>query len=300
MKTDLKTAEIPGVKRNILLSEHSWFRIGGPADFFISVENTSLAREALLAAAEDGLPVFILGGGSNVLFDSRGYRGLVIKTEFKDFSIDGVQASVGAGCSLSYVIRQCAEKRLGGWEGLFGIPGTVGGAVRGNAGAYGTEIGNFVEKVFYLDDRGKEMVMEQDKSMFRYRHSIFKEKQALLFRIEFELHESNPDILQSRMKEIEDERAKKHPLNNTAGCFFKNPKEYGVSAARLIEKAGLKGASEGNAMVSEKHANFIVNTGGASSSDVLSLAERIKQRIREANGIVLEEEVEIVPEKSSV
>lgn len=289
----------PGIKKNEILSDHSWFRIGGPADWFLAVGDVDTAASALRAANDSGIPVFILGGGSNVLFDSRGFRGLVLKVEFAGIEFNDDKVSAGAGVPLAMLIRRCAEKHLGGWEGLFGIPGTAGGAVRGNAGAYGTEISALTEMIFFLDQKGEPGECSPAEADFRYRNSIFKTNRDLIYRIDFALKEIDTDLSMARMKEIEEDRKKKHPQKNTAGCFFKNPKEHGISAARLIEQAGLKGRKQGGAAVSELHSNFIINLGGATSSDVLSLAGMIRETIEKMSGIALDEEVEIVPENSA-
>jgi UDP-N-acetylmuramate dehydrogenase len=289
-------ASLPGIKVNVQLAEQSWFRIGGPADYFLLAESTDAVHDAFAAAMSENIPVFILGGGSNILFDSKGFRGLVMKSEFRKFSISGDEVRVGAGYPLSAALRHSAEKNLGGWEGLFGIPGTVGGAVRGNAGAYGTEIGDFVKNVSFMDTCGEIHTADHAETSFSYRHSIFKESRVFIYETSFNLKEIDSVISAERMREIEAERMRKHPQKNTAGCFFKNPKEHGISAARLIEKAGLKGKRIGDAVVSDLHSNFIINLGRAESADVLSLAAYIKEKIFETSGILLEEEVEIVPE----
>jgi UDP-N-acetylmuramate dehydrogenase len=287
---------LPGIRKDEILAGHSWFRIGGPADWFLSVEDADVAGRALRAARDDGIPVFILGAGSNILFDSKGFRGLVLKSEFKGIEVEGGIVSAGAGLPLAALMRHSAENRLGGWEGLSGIPGTAGGAARGNAGAYGAEIGAFTKKIYFMDSSGVAGKCNKEEAGFAYRHSIFKTTKNLIYRVEFSLNEIDPAVCLARMKEIEDERKRKHPQKNTAGCFFKNPKEHGVSAARLIEQAGMKGKREGGAGISELHSNFIVNLGGATSGDVLALAGMIRETVEKMSGITLEEEVEIVPE----
>jgi len=296
MSKENAVSSLPGIRKNEILAGHSWFRIGGPADWFLSVDDVDVAGRALRAARDDGMPVFILGAGSNILFDSKGFRGLVLKAEFKDLEIKNGMVSAGAGVPLAALIRHSAENRLGGWEGLSGIPGTTGGAVRGNAGAYGTEIGIFTKKIYFMDSAGTHAECGRDEAGFGYRHSIFKTTSDLIYRVDFSLNEIDPAVCLARMKEIEEERKRKHPQKNTAGCFFKNPKEHGVSAARLIERAGMKGKREGGAGISELHSNFIVNLGGAVSGDVLALAGMIKETVEKMSGIALEEEVEIVPE----
>jgi len=296
MSKEKSVGALPGIRKNEILAGYSWFRIGGPADWFLSIEDVDAAGRALRAARDDGMPVFILGAGSNILFDSKGFRGLVLKAEFKGLEVKDGIVSAGAGLPLAALMRYSAENRLGGWEGLSGIPGTVGGAVRGNAGAYGTEIGAFTKKIYNMDSSGVAGECNQEEARFGYRHSIFKMTKDLIYRIDFSLNEIDPAVCLARMKEIEDERKRKHPQKNTAGCFFKNPKEHGVSAARLIERAGMKGKREGGAGISELHSNFIVNLGGATSGDVLALAGMIKETVEKMSGIVLEEEVEIVPE----
>jgi UDP-N-acetylmuramate dehydrogenase len=296
MSKEKSVGSLPGIRKNEILAGHSWFRIGGPADWFLPIDDVDVAGRALRTARDDGMPVFILGAGSNILFDSKGFRGLVLKAEFKALEVEDGIVSAGAGLPLTALMRYSAENRLGGWEGLSGIPGTAGGAVRGNAGAYGTEIGAFTEKIYFVDSSGAIAECGKDEAGFAYRHSIFKTTSDLIYRVDFSLNEIDPAICLARMKEIEGERKRKHPQKNTAGCFFKNPKEHGVSAARLIERAGMKGKREGGAVISELHSNFIVNLGGAVSGDVLALAGMIKETVEKMSGIVLEEEVEIVPE----
>jgi UDP-N-acetylmuramate dehydrogenase len=300
MSKEKAVGALPGIRKDEILAGHSWFRIGGPADWFLPVDDVDAAGRALRAAREDRMPVFILGAGSNVLFDSKGFRGLVLKAEFDGIEFIDEKVSAGAGVPLAELMRHSAENRLGGWEGLSGIPGTAGGAVRGNAGAYGTEIGIFTEKIYFMDSAGVACECNKEEAGFAYRHSIFKTAKDLIHRVEFALKEVDPAVSAARMKEIEEDRKKKHPQKNTAGCFFKNPKERGVSAARLIEQAGLKGKKEGGAGISELHSNFIVNLGGATSGDVLALAGMIRKTVEKMSGITLEEEVEIVPEKSPV
>jgi len=289
--------EFRNVKTNVSLSEYSWFRTGGPADYFAEVGDAEKLIALLGAVKKEGIPLFILGGGSNLLFSDAGFRGMVIKVGINYINIEDNHLLVGAGEELIKVMGRGAGKGLGGWDGLYGIPGTIGGAVRGNVGAYGSEIGMFVEKVtFYNQNLEREELNASDLN-FRYRHSIFKDMPWVITDVRFSLSAVDSKEVNKRQTEIMEERNRKHPNRLTAGCFFKNPKEQGYSAAYLIESSGLKGREIGGAMVSHKHANFIINYNNATSAEILSLSKKISDEVADKTGIILEEEVEIVPER---
>lgn len=285
------------VKRNVSLSRYSWFRTGGPADLFAEVENEEGLVALLKAVKKEGIPLFILGGGSNLLFSDAGFRGMVVKIGINHIHVEDNHLLVGAGEELMKVMGRGAAEGLGGWEGLYGIPGTIGGAVRGNVGAYGSEISMFVERViFYNQNLEREELSASDLD-FRYRHSIFKDMPWIITGVRFSLSAVDSKEAESRQREILEERNRKHPNRLTAGCFFKNPKEQDYSAAYLIESSGLKGIEVGGAMVSQKHANFIINYNDATSEEILSLSKKISAEVADRTGIILEEEVEIVPER---
>jgi len=290
--------DLPNIRRNVILADYSWFRIGGPVDFFININDIDNAEALLRLCREEGVPCFILGGGSNVLFPDAGFRGLVIRIGMHKLDLQSEKLTAEAGVALKSLMEEAAGRGYGGWEGLYGIPGTIGGAVRGNAGAYGVEIADFVHTVRYIDNQLERKEIINDGSLFSYRNSVFKNSGVLIYEIEFSLKQVDKDKSIKKMRRIGEERKKKHPTKMTAGCFYKNPEGSGHTAAELIEAVGMKGKKVGNAVVSEKHANFIVNTGGAFSSDILELASEIKDRVMRKYGIVLLEEVEVVGDSS--
>ena len=286
----------PGVERSVSLADHSWFRTGGNADFFYKVYDYKKLIELLNLSKKAELPVFFLVGGSNLLFSDNGFRGLVIKNRLEKIKFKDRKLKVESGADLQNLIRSTTSRGIGGWEKLYGIPGTLGGAIRGNAGAYGTEISDFITKVTFINDSGK--IEEKDKSslQFSYRHSEFKDKKLFILSAEIELSKLEPDKSRDEIVRISETRKAKHPTRRTAGCFFKNPVPGEISAGSLIEEAGLKGSKIGDASISDLHCNFIVNNGNARSEDILNLAGKIKREVKAKTGIELKEEIEIVPE----
>ncbi|MBN2135333.1 MAG: UDP-N-acetylmuramate dehydrogenase [Acidobacteria bacterium] len=293
-------SSIPGVKPDIQLRDYSWFRIGGKADYFYTARNIDSLREVLGAAYSLKVPCFFLGGGSNILFSDKGFRGLVIKNELKGQSFDGQTLIAQSGNDLGALIKAGIENKLGGWEGLYGIPGTLGGAVRGNVGAYGHEISQDIRSVVYLDNDLNEKKASVEDLRFRYRYSFFKENGFFILSATLHLEEVDAETSREKINELLSIRNSRHPSRLTAGCFFQNPKEYGVPAARLIEEAGLKGKTIGGASISDKHSNFIINSGNASAEDVLRLADFIKEEVFKKNGVLLKEEVQVVPEVPTI
>jgi UDP-N-acetylmuramate dehydrogenase len=264
------------------------------------------------------LPLFIFGGGSNILFSDKGFEGLVIKIKNEEIEIDGTKIYAGAGVMLGRLVNVAAENGLSGLEWASGIPGTVGGAVRGNAGAYGHDIGESVESVEVLritNHESRIMSHEKKECEFNYRESLFKKNKDIILKVCLILGEGDKEKIKNEMDSILKMRNEKLPLEfGSAGSVFKNievseeileklrnyeipPKfiELGkIPAAWLIENCSLKGKRVGGAQISEKHANFIVNTGGAETKDILDLINLIKQEIREKIEIKLEEEIEVV------
>ncbi len=304
-----------GIKKNVKLAPFTTFRIGGPARYFVEVRNKEELHRALLWAREKRIKYFILGGGSNVLFLDKGFDGLVIKTELTayHFLSDGLTAE--AGCDLTEMIRSAAEKGLGGWEAMAGIPGTIGGAVRGNAGAFGTETKDVISSVRALNiDTEEVREFSNRQCLFAYRDSFFKQNpQWVILEATLKLKKVNPIESARLIKQTIAEREKRHLQDvAAAGSFFANPvappevcalfesdkgvkcRENRVPAGWLIEEVGLKGKQIGGAKSSEQHPNYIVNVGGATAADVIMLASYIKQRVRDQFGIQLKEELTII------
>ncbi len=274
---------------NLPLSKFSRFRIGGPAREIIIAEN----RNEVLEAMEGNFSVF--GGGTNVLFPDEGLDKRVIFFQGGEFHVDGEWIISDAGVALEKIIEASLREELAGIENLAGIPGTLGGAIYGNAGAFGSEIGPLVREVEVWKE-GR--VHRINKPQFGYRDSIFKRQGGIILRAWLKLKRGT-----GRERKIAEERlrirARKHPSSQVAcaGSFFKNilmPDGRKIPAGRLLEEVGAKGLRVGGAGVFEKHANFIVNTGGATAKDVIRLSEILKERVREKFGITLQEEVIIV------
>lgn len=285
-------------QENKLLSELSTFKVGGPARYFIEIHTTEEIRQVLLACSQRKLPYFILGKGSNCLFDDRGFNGVIIlnKIDFIKRPSSNV-FYVGAGYSFSLLGTQTARQGFSGLEFASGIPGSVGGAVFMNAGANGAETCDSLTSVDYISETGELQTIVKEQLHFAYRTSSFQSMKGAIVAATFTL-QSEPS---ARTKQIDiiGYRKNTQPYNSpSAGCIFRNP--HCGHAGALIESAGLKGASVGGAQVSSLHANFIVNTGGASSKDVLNLIELVKKQVHEKMNTELESEVRYIPYQDKI
>lgn len=274
------------------LSGLSTFGIGGPAEFFIEIQTIAEMQELLSYCSRQKLPYIILGKGSNVLFDDRGFKGLAIlnKIAFCEYSNDVVY--VGAGYSFSLLGVQTARKGFSGLEFASGIPGSVGGAVFMNAGASGASISDVITEIHFVDEKGNLILLNKERIEFRYRFSSFQEKKGAIVAAKFGLTPSK----EARQKQlgIVDYRTRTQPYGEkSAGCVFRNP-QVG-SAGSLIEQCGLKGQSIGDAQVSTLHANFIVNLGKATAKDVELLASLVQREVKEKKNVDLEFEVRKIP-----
>ena len=280
------------------LSRHTSWHIGGPADYFLSVGTTDDLIEGVLAAREQALPVFILGGGTNLLVADAGIRGVVIHNEVDDTSVDGTRISATAGVTMAHVAAVAGRNGIGGLEFAATVPGTVGGAVHGNAGAFGTETKDVVEEVALFDPATGVSIVEPRELAFRYRYSALKERpEVVVLQAAFRGVPSERGAVVAKIKEMANLRMQKQPLRlPNSGSVFKNPP--GDHAGRLVEAAGLKGLRVGGAVVSEKHGNFIVNDAEATAADVRALIEEVQRRVFETFGVRLEPEVEFVGEWS--
>jgi UDP-N-acetylmuramate dehydrogenase len=315
----MKLQEIFGdrLKPNEPLGKHTTYRIGGPADFYLEVKTEDEVVSALAAAKEDNLPVFILGGGSNVLVSDEGVRGLTMVPALRKTEIGPGRVYAEAGALTTLFVRLVCEAGLAGMEGMSGIPGTVGGAVRGNAGAYGSNMGDVVSLVRAIDLRdGRLAEMPKERCAFEYRGSIFKKEPYFILGAGFSLRPGDKGLLVGKTNEIVATRNAKLPSGVfSAGSVFKNhafdspeelservrarlPAEYlawkKIPAAWLIDLLDLKGKTIGKAMISERHANYFVNTGNATASEVMQLISYAKMKVRDELGIQLNEEIEYV------
>ena len=274
------------------MSTHTTFKIGGPADVFITVRDTDELCAAVKACRENSVPLMILGKGSNLLVSDAGIEGAVITLDgaFKELTVDGDTVTSGAGVALSKLCTTALENGLAGLEFAYGIPGTVGGAVYMNAGAYGGETKDVCTEATYLTPDGKIGVYTNAELDFSYRHSIFKENDNIILFAKYKLTPDDPAAIKARMDDFLNRRRTKQPLDYpSAGSVFKRPP--GAFAGTLIEQCGLKGKTVGGAQVSEKHAGFIINVGGAVCDDVVNLVKLVQDTVKAETGYTLECEI---------
>ncbi|MEN6413242.1 MAG: UDP-N-acetylmuramate dehydrogenase [Veillonellales bacterium] len=280
-----------------LMSRHTTFRIGGPADFLVLPASVGEVAAALDIAKKCEVPVIVLGNGSNILVRDKGIRGMVIKfgRDMGYVRHAGTTVIAGAGALLARVSRYAAEQGLGGMEFAVGIPGSIGGAVFMNAGAYEGEMGGVVSAVSAVCPDGRMQRFNKSESGFSYRHSIFQHNGCVICEVELSLYKGEHTHIHTKMGDYTLKRKTKQPVEMpSAGSTFKRP--AGHYAGTLIDQAGLKGLKIGGAQVSIKHAGFIVNAGGATAQDVLSLIEEVQRRVYEKSGVKLQPEVRILGE----
>jgi UDP-N-acetylmuramate dehydrogenase len=303
------------IKEKVLLKDYTTFKIGGPAEYFVEVTTVEELQEALAWSKENNKPFLILGGGSNVIVSDDGFAGLVIKLDLQKLEFEDNKVTVGPGVMLSYLLNKSLSKELIGLEFAAGIPGTVGGAIRGNAGTYGLAMSDVVAEIKYLDDDYTVQEMKKKKAKFSYRHSIFKTNSWIILEAELKLSTGNVDVAKKLVADRLQYRQDTQPNQPSAGCIFKNirfqdidlkdlkarnldvdkfAEHKKIPAGYLIEKMGLKGHVIGDAQISEIHANYIVNKGQATAEQVIMMISFIKQQIRDKYGIQLQEEVQIV------
>ncbi|HUQ68902.1 MAG TPA: UDP-N-acetylmuramate dehydrogenase, partial [Planctomycetaceae bacterium] len=275
------------------LAPYTWLKVGGPAQYFLTPRDPAELVRVIQACAGQQIPLRVLGSGSNLLVHDEGVGGAVVRlTEpaFSQVTIDGTTCRAGAAALLSNVISETVRAGLAGFEELAGIPGTIGGALRGNAGGRHTDIGTLVKSVTCVDLGGGRVVRKRDELAFSYRHSGLDE--FIILEAEFQLRTDDPDRITERLRKIWITKKASQPLaEQSAGCIFKNPR--GLTAGELIEQAGLKGTHIGGAEVSDRHANFLVTQEWATSADVLRLMDLVKSKVAGQFGVHLEPEVVI-------
>lgn len=304
------------IQKNILLKDYTTFKLGGPADYFALCQEIGEVEIAIKFAQEKDLPILILGGGSNILFSDQGFRGLVIKLDLQKLEFHGQEVTVGAGVLLAFLLNQTLEHGLIGLEFAAGVPGTLGGAIRGNAGTYGLAMSDVIKEVSYFDENYQLKYCLGAECNFAYRHSIFKENKNII--VEAKLLLKTGDVVAARQL-VADRlkyRQDTQPNEPSAGCIFKNiefknvdiedlerrgldltpfVKNQKIPASYLIDRAGLKGHIIGGVKVSEKHANYIVNFEQKGTAEqVIMLVSFIKQQVRDKYGVQLQEEVQFV------
>ena len=274
------------------MSRHTSFRIGGEADVLINVPSVKVLSELIASLAGTGQEYFVVGRGTNLLVGDKGYRGVILKVGdlMSDIRIDGDTVTAEAGTSMAKLAKAALDASLTGLEFAAGIPGTLGGAIVMNAGAYGGEMKNVVKKVKVFDSAGNEMNLDNDTMEFSYRSSIIKDKPFVVAGAVLKLTPGRREDIEALMNELAAKRREKQPLEYpSAGSTFKRPE--GHYAGKLIMDAGLRGLRIGGAQVSEKHCGFIINIGNATASDVSELMEEVQQRVRKQLGVRLEPEV---------
>lgn len=288
--------KLSGIRKSVELAPYTTFNIGGPADYFLEVKEERDLIEAVKVAREFKLPFFVLGNGSNLLISDEGFRGLVIKISFSSIEISDLKIKSGAGVSLKRLVGVSAELGFSGLGWAAGIPGTVGGAVRGNAGAFKESMADIVEEVEALDTSSEIKVKNyiSKDCEFDYRNSIFKKRRDLIIlSVKLCFKKGEKEKIEKEIERYLNYREKRHPLKfPSAGSIFKNPENF--SAGRLIHECGLDGKKIGQAQISEKHTNFIINLGEAKAGDVLELISLAKREVKVKFGIELEEEIQIL------
>ena len=278
------------------MKKHTTFRVGGPADVLVQPDETALA--AILALCRQyHVSYSFIGNGSNLLVGDKGIRGVVIEMTdpMGNIEVDGTKITAQAGAMLSKIANTAASNGLGGMEFAAGIPGSVGGAVVMNAGAYGGEMKDIIEKVYVLDENGAQLELDRDALDVGYRHSCIPEKKYIVTKVVLELVPRNEAEIRSEMKELNEKRAEKQPLQYpSAGSTFKRPEGY--FAGKLIMDAGLRGYQVGGAQVSEKHCGFVINKGDATAADICQLMRDVSDKVQAQFGVVLEPEVKMIGE----
>lgn len=284
------------------MSAHTTFRIGGPADYFVEPGSESVLKELLLLCRETETPFFILGNGSNLLVSDEGYRGVMIslrgfdEISFREGEITEAGKTImtaGCGVLLSKAAMQAAERGLTGFEFAGGIPGTLGGAVTMNAGAYGGEIRDVILSARVMTKAGDVRELSAEELDLSYRHSIIQEKDLIVLSADFAFAHGDEEQIKEQMRQLNTQRREKQPLEyGSAGSTFKRPEGY--FAGKLIQDAGLKGYRSGDVMVSEKHSGFVVNVGKGTCGDAMRVIEHVQRTVYEQFGVELELEVKRV------
>jgi len=290
------------VGEDVRLRDHSNFKIGGPADYFFKAETVEDLKSAVRAARDGEVPFYVIGGGFNLLFDDAGFRGLILKNSVRGLAPapPGLRVKAAAGTPIGDLVDFAM---VNGWKGLefmAGIPGTVGGAVFGNAGAFGQCLGDFLEEAVLLTWRGGEMRVAKDYFEFGYRHSKLKIMKNIILETTFRLRPEDREVIRTKIAGNLAVRTKRHPAPDTAyaGSYFKNPplvEGKKTAAGYLLERVGAKELKIGGAAVFPGHCNLLINADNATARDVLALAAELKDRVKARFGIVLEEEVIFLP-----
>lgn len=283
------------ILKDELMSKHTSFKIGGPADFFVKIKDIKELKFVLEFAKNQNIPITVVGNGTNLLVSDKGIRGIVLKIEISNLKVirtkDRAEITISSGYSVGKLAHLAVKEELTGLEFLAGIPGSIGGAIRMNAGAYGSQMQDIVVSTKYMERDGKIKKLNLTDHKFSYRNSVFSEmKDAIILETVLKANYGTKDEIQAKIDEYMKSRIEKQPLDlPNAGSTFKRKGEF--ITAKLIDECGLKGYRIGDAAVSEKHAGFVVNLGNATAKEVLELTDYIKQKVKQEKGIDIELEV---------
>ena len=288
-------------KENIYINEpmnkHTSFKIGGPAECFIKIKTIEQLRNILEYEKKDNIPLTVIGNGSNLLVSDDGIKGIVLKIEIEKIDEhiqnDEILITVGSGIKLGAIAQKCLKEEIAGFEFASGIPGTIGGAIRMNAGAHGSEMKDIVKTVTYMTRDGEVHTITNEQAKFEYRKSLFAEKDYIILEVEMQLKKGNAEEIKEKMTEYATYRKEKQPIEYpSAGSTFKRGTDF--ITAKLIDECGLKGYQIGGAQISEKHAGFIINKNNATAQDVIKLMEYTKEQVYKKFGKKIEQEIEII------
>ena len=279
------------------MSKYTSFKIGGPAECFVKIKTVEQLKSILKYTNENDVKLTIIGNGSNILVSDDGIKGIVVKIEIDNLEIDiqdkKALITVGSGVKLGLLAQKCLKQEITGFEFASGIPGTIGGAIRMNAGAHGSEMKDIVKTVTYVDRNGEIHKIENNQAEFEYRKSLFSHNDYIIVETEIELEKGNTNEIKEKMTEYANFRKEKQPIEYpSAGSTFKRGTDF--ITAKLIDECGLKGYQIGGAQISEKHAGFIINRDNATAKDVIKLMEYTKEQVYEKFGKTIEAEIEIL------
>lgn len=279
------------------MSRHTTFRVGGPADFFVTPKAKEEVRDVIRICKEAGMPYYIIGNGSNLLVSDAGYRGVIVQIykEMNEVKVEGDLVKAQAGALLSGIAAKALGAELSGFEFASGIPGTIGGACVMNAGAYGGEMKDVLEFVTVLTGEGKIIELGRNELELGYRTSVIAKKGYIVLGAVLKLERGDGEKIKTYMDELKEKRVTKQPLEYpSAGSTFKRPEGY--FAGKLIQDSGLKGFTVGGAQVSEKHSGFVINKGNATAADVMELIRQVTAKVKEDTGVTMEPEVKQIGE----
>ena len=284
-------------KENIFLDEpmskHTSFKTGGNAEFFVKAYSIDEIKSILKISKENNIPIFVLGNGTNLLVKDEGFKGIILQVKLENIEINGTEVILGSGVKNGVLAKILLDNSLAGFEFASGIPGTIGGAIKMNAGAYGGEMKDIVSEVTYIDFEGNVHTIENSECDFGYRYSRFFYEKAIILETKLKLEKGSKEEIKEKISEFSKQRKEKQPLEYpNAGSTFKRGE--GFITAKLIDECGLKGYTIGGAQVSEKHAGFIINKENSTSKDIIDLIEYVQMKVKEKTGKEIKLEIEII------